>query len=101
MRRDNGGATCEGIALPPPPTPPHKGGGVPAEYAGWLRARLRHEGAPAAEAGDVTGAERRTAGCGRHARHADRGRPYFAGLGFELRRGIAAPITVRSSSSAA
>jgi len=29
MRRDNGGATCEGIALPPPPTPPHKGEGSP------------------------------------------------------------------------
>src|SRR5262249_23478949 len=27
MRRDNDGATCDGIALPPPPTPPHKGEG--------------------------------------------------------------------------
>jgi hypothetical protein len=27
MRRDNDGATWEGIALPPPPAPPHKGEG--------------------------------------------------------------------------
>src|SRR5262245_51203276 len=27
MRRDDDGATCKKIALPPPPTPPHKGEG--------------------------------------------------------------------------
>ena len=37
MRRDDHGATCEGIALPPPPTPPHKGEGEHTEYAALMR----------------------------------------------------------------
>src|SRR5262249_24532464 len=43
MRRDNDGATCDGIALPPPPTPPHKGGGERTEYAApaWFKHKRR------------------------------------------------------------
>jgi hypothetical protein len=57
--------------------------------------------APAAEAGDVARAARRTVGYGRHTRFANRGRPYFPGLDLELRSGVATPITLPSSSSAA
>src|SRR5262245_12001877 len=41
MRRDNGGATCEGIALPPPPTPPHKGEGSAASAGRYFGPRTK------------------------------------------------------------